>query len=156
MLANVLAQIGRRRCDRYQRIHGTGRRRRRTERVRRKAAFEQLGCFDRATYRRLCAQHHGNQALAASRCGGDEIETGGAGEAGLHAVGARIGVNQPVGVPVDALAELDRRDVPVIIIFGKFEDQGTGEDCEVARRSDLLVRRQAVGIYIVRLCVMPR
>ena len=50
------------------------------------------------------------------------LKPAGADEAGLHAVGAGIAAEQRVIVAHD-VAELDRRDVPVDLVFGKFAEQ---------------------------------
>ena len=52
------------------------------------AALEQARGLRRAIRRRRRAEHHGDQTLAVARRGRDQVEAGGADEAGLHAVGA--------------------------------------------------------------------
>ena len=91
--------------------------------VRRKAALEHLRRPAGARHRGRRAEHDGDQPPVAAARRGDDVESGGADEAGLHAVGARIGVDQPVGVAHDALAEPDRADVPVGVVFREFADQ---------------------------------
>ena len=101
------------------------------------------------------AEHHGDQLLAVARGGGDQIESGCADEAGLHAVGAGIAAEQRVVVADHPSAEFDRRDVPIEIVFGEIADQRARQDGEIARRGDLAVGRQAVGIDEVRFASCP-
>ena len=62
------------------------------------STLEQLRRLDGAHRRGRRAQHDGDQLPAVAGRGGDEVEAGGADEAGLHAVGARIAAEQRVVV----------------------------------------------------------
>ncbi len=151
LAADFLAQIGRVGGNRHQRIHAAERGRQPRQRIRRKAALEHLRRSAGARRRRWCSQHHRDEPLVAAGRGRHDIEAGGADEAGFHSVGARIGIEQPVGVAHDALAEPDRPDMPVAVIFREFADQGPRQNGEIAGRRDLFVGGQAVGIDIARL-----
>ena len=85
----------------------------------------------------------------AARGAGDEIETGGADEAGLHAVGTGIAVDQLVVAADDRRAELDRGNAEQIGLLGKIEEDGAGENGEVARGGHLRRVRQAVGVGVM-------
>ena len=149
--AHGVTQVRRVDIDRLQRIDGAERGREPSERGRRESALQQLRRLDRAHWPRWRAQHHRDQPLAVAGRGRDQVEAGGADEAGLHPVGARIAADQGVVVAVDPLAHADAGQVPVVVVFGKLADHGARENGEVARGHDLLVGGQAVGIDEVRL-----
>ena len=151
LAADFFAEIGRVDGDRHQRVDGAMGGHQPRQRARRKAALEHL-CRPAGT---RCGgrrpQHHCNQPLVAAGRARHHIIAGSADEAGLHPVGAGIGIEQPVGVVHDALAELDRPDLPIAVIFREFANQGPCQDGEIAGGGDLLVGGQAVGIDVVRL-----
>src|SRR6266566_225379 len=124
--AHVLAQIRRRGSDRLQRLdRAEWRREPRQGAIAVKAALQQLRRFQGAGRRGRSAEHHGDESPAIARRGGDEIETRGADEAGLHAVGAGIAADQRIVVPPHHLPHAYAGEVPVVIVFRQFADERT-------------------------------
>ena len=106
--AHFLAQVGRLRVDRRQRVDGAERRREPGQAAAVEAALEQLRRLLRAHRAGPGAEHDGDQPAAVARGGGDDVVAGGADEAGLHAVGAGIAVDQRIVVAHHAIAVTDR------------------------------------------------
>ena len=149
--AHLLAQIGRLRVDRRQRIDGAERGRQPGQPAAVEAALEQLRRLLRATAAGIGAEHDGDQPAAVARGGGHHVVAGGADEAGLHAVGAGIAVEQRIVIVHHPVAVADRMDVPIEIVFGKFLDQRARQNAEVARRGDVVLRRQSVRVDEIAL-----
>ena len=144
--AHLLAQVRRLRVDRRQRVDGAERGGEPGQRAAVEAALEELRRLLRAHRRR-------NRRRARPRSGGGRcgwrrrpVVAGGADEAGLHAVGAGIAVEQRIVVVHDAVAVADRVDVPIEIVFREFADQRARQDAEIARRGDVIFRRQPVRV----------
>src|SRR5262249_57042165 len=97
------------------------------------------------------AEHQGDKPPAVTRRGGDEIEAGGADEAGFHAVGAGIAADQGIVVPPHHFPHADAGKVPIVIVFRQFADDGARQDGEVARGGNLVVGGQAVRVDEARL-----
>ena len=144
--AHFLAQVGRLRIDRRQRIDGAERGRQPSEAAAVEAALEQLGRLLRAHGAGIGAEHHRDQPAAIARGRGHHVIAGGADETGLHAVGAGIAVDQRIVVTHHAIAVADRRDVPVGFGVREFADHRARQDTEIARRADVIFRRQSVRI----------
>src|SRR5262249_106426 len=143
--AHFVAQVGRCGGDRLHRFHrAQGRHQPGQPAVSVESALEQLRHLQGARRGGWSAQHHGDQPPAVARGGGDEIEAGGADEAGLHAVGAGIAADQGVVVPPHHLSHADAGKVPVIVVFRQFADEGARQDGEVARGGNLVVGGQPV------------
>ena len=66
---------------------------------------KQLRRLDRALGPGERSEHDGDEGAPAALGGGDDVETGGADEAGLHAANAGIATDEPIGVVQDLLAE---------------------------------------------------
>ena len=144
--AHFLAQIRRLRIDRRQCIDGAERRRQPGQAAAVEAALEQLRGLLRAHRARIRAEHDRDQPAAVAGGGGHHVVAGGADEAGLHAVGAGIAVDQRIVVAQHAIAVADRGNVPVGIVFREFADQRARQNAEIARRGDVIFRRQSVRI----------
>ena len=144
--AYFFMQIRRSGFDRRKQLDRSKRRREPRQAILGKAGFQQFRRLHRARRRRRRAKHDGDQPLAVAGGGGNDVVSGRADETGLHAVDAWIAPDQRVGVAHHAPAEFDRRDVPVGIVLGKIVNECAREDGEIARRGDLAVGRQAVGI----------
>ncbi len=150
--AHVIAQVRRLGGDRFHRRERAQRRLQpRQAGGLAEAAFEQLRGLRGADRRRRRAEHDSDHPLAVTAGGGDEVEAGGADEAGLHAVGTGIAADQAVEVAGDLAAEADRRDVGEVLILGQVANDRAREHCHVARRRDLSLRRQSVRIDVARL-----
>ncbi len=150
--AHLVAQVGRRGLDRLQGIdraerwHQPGQAAAAVE-----SAFQQLGGLHCAHGRRRGAEHHCDHPLAVARSRSHEIEAGGADEAGLHAVGAGIAPDQRVVVALHHLAHSNAGQAPVVVVFRHLANDGTRQQGDIARRGNLVVGGQAIGIDEGRL-----
>ncbi len=88
--------------------------------------------------------------LFAAGGGGDQIEPGRADEAGLHAIRARVAVDEAVVVAIHHLAEAHGRNAEQRFLLREMVDQRARQYGEVAGRGDLARIGQAVGIVVVR------
>ena len=150
--AHLVAQVGRLDRDRLYRLDGSLGRHQPAQPARAaEAPFQKLRSLERADGRGGSAENDGNQAFAVARGGGNEIESGGTDESGLHPVRAGIAAKERVVVPLHHLSHADARQVPVVVILRELADERACENGEVARGGNLIVRRQAVGIHKARL-----
>src|SRR6266446_6263679 len=96
-------------------------------------------------------ERDGDQPPAVAHRAADDVEAGGADEAGLQAVGiGRIEIEEFYARPDPHLAEHEFLGVEVAIVLRKFLRQRHGENRHVARRGDLALVGQAVGVAELR------
>src|SRR5262249_56842336 len=110
---HFLAQVGRLRIDRRQSIDGAERGRQPGQAAAVEAALEELRrllCTHRARPR---SEDHSDQPASIARGRGNDVVTRRTDESGLHAVSARITIDERIVIPHYAAAVADRRNVPV-------------------------------------------
>ena len=135
---------------------GIRRDRQRADRVRRlceivpggrlETVLEQTRCPHGARGAARLAEHDGDDAAAVARSSGDDVIAAVADEAGLEAIGTVVGAQEAIVRAQTALANPHVVLRPERAVLGIITQYGHGEDAEVARRGQLLRRRQAVRI----------
>ncbi len=149
--AHFVVQIRRRGVERHEIVHGAERGPQPRQRGVGKAALEHLGGLHRAGVAGRSAEHHRDQPFAAPRGGGDEVVAGGTDEAGLEAVGAGIAADQLVEILRDPAAVTNRGNVHEIFVFRQIANDRPRQHRQIARRGDLAVGGQTVGVDVTCL-----
>ena len=111
-----------------------------------KGLVKQVCRLGRAVLGGGCSKHHGDQVTAIAGGAGHDIETGGTGEAGLHAIDAGIAAHQAIMGRDDGGAQLQRANAKQAGVVGKIPKQGPAQQRHVAGRGHLPLVGQAVGI----------
>ena len=92
------------------------------------------------------AEDHGREAAAIMGGGGNKVETGTADKTGLHAVRLLHLAEQRIAIGEVALADGEVGLREIMIIFRKLPQDRRGQDGDVARRGDMALIEETVGI----------